>query len=296
MQYLYYTPDALILQALRYTLSDMPRYDGYPTNRELLVDFAAASHRLYIDAYETHIESKVPPAYQDKPISTLGFEVIKRYLTDTPPVQSVTTERLSIFPLTHTDIETMQKHNPSREFPADVFEFYEAIATRLAETALSNTVRFDSIVPVGSITAAYVFSHPSAAEKRVDTLKNNSTKQAIVAARYFAEEGLTYIHSGESSLAVEQKLRAAIRENRDGVWQHTFTLRMSPELPLNGHEGLPFLHSYRDKIETQLNKKQEFLEFLMRYDAPKDSLEKAREQVNRFQTALQKVQTLLDKQ
>jgi len=273
----------------------MPRHDGYPTNKELLVDFTTASRQLYVTAYQTHIEGVVPPAYRDKPIAMLGLEVVKRYLNDPKPLQRVTTERLSVFPLVETDIDEMREHSVMRDLPADVFEFYEAIAARLGTTALSSAVRFDRIIPPNGVTGAYTATFASGTTKRVDTLSEKPIKQTLVAAQYFAEEGLEYIHSGESALPVEQKLLMAIRENRDGALQHTFTLPMTPELPLNGFEGTPFLRTYRERIKAQLDKKQELLDFLTRYDAPEASIERAQEQVNRYAAALVRVEVILGK-
>jgi hypothetical protein len=272
----------------------MPRQDGYPTNKELLVDFTAAARQLYVTAYQTHIEGIVPPAYRDKPVSMLGLEVIKRYLTDPEPLKSVTTERLSIFPLTDRDIDGMREHTDMKDLPGDVFEFYEAIAARLGSLALSSTVEFDRIIPPNGVTGTYTASFPSGPPKNIDTLSEKPNKRAIISALYFAKEGLEYIQSGESRLPVEEKLLRAIREEREGVLQHTFTLPMTPELPLNGHEGTAFLHAYHEQMEARLRKKQELLDFLTKYDAPEMSLERARNQVGRYAIALEKVRVILD--
>ncbi|HET6747164.1 MAG TPA: hypothetical protein VFH06_03605 [Candidatus Saccharimonadales bacterium] len=273
----------------------MPRRDGYPTNQELLVDFTTEARHLYVLAYQTHIEGNIPPAYREKPIAMLGLEVVKRYLNDSRPLQHVSTERLGISSLKSDDIGRMREQTNTKHLPEDVFEFYEAIVARLGATVLSNAVVFDRIIPPGSITASYIASFPSGPTKSVDTLSEKPTKQAIISATYFTKESLEYIRSGESGLPVEEKLLKAVRENRDGVLQHTFTLPMTPELPLNGHEGTAFLYAYREQMNAKLRKKREMLDFLTTYDAPSTSLERAREQVARYAAALVRVERILDK-
>ncbi len=270
----------------------MTRRDGYSTNEELFVDFTTASRDLFVASFETHMQGNLPPAYEDKPLSFLGFEILKRYLPDNRSSEGMTDEELSITPLNETHIDSM-KERLTGKMPLDVFEYYKKIVTLIGQTALSNETDLRSVLPPSGVRAMYTAGFPDNKHIRVGGTKEKSNKQAIVAARYFADEARDYITSDQSQLPVEERLRLAIRGDTDGIMRHRFSLRMTPELPLNGREGTAFLYAYRDRMLAEFQAKQRHLDYLIRYDAPESSVANARAQVDIYEHALARVLDIL---
>ena len=272
----------------------MPRRDGYSTNEELFVDFTTASHELFATAYETHMQGDLPPAYSEKPLSFLGFEVLKRYLPREHIPEGMTNEALSIAPLDKTHIETMRERLAGR-LPPDVLEYYTKVVTLIGQTALTDTTDLHTVLPSNGIRAIYTADFPHNRRVHVGGSKEKSTKQAIVTARYFADEAHDYIVSGYSQLPIEERLRSAIRGDTDGVMRHRFTLRMTPELPLNGHEGTAFLQAYRDQMASELQSKLKHLEFLVHYNATEASIANIQAQIDLYEHALARVIEILER-
>jgi hypothetical protein len=271
------------------------RRDGYPTNQEMLADFTAASHEVFVNLYEAHMQSNLPPAFEGKPLKNLGIQVTKRYFGEERLPTSVTHEELMISTLEESDVDFMRtQHLKMRELPSDIFDYYDEITCHIAHIALTNTIDLRHAVPQNGIVSHYAAHFPNRSKRHVDTLQEILSKQSIAAAQYFVHEAWQYVASGKSQLHPIERLELAYHYNEEGVINHHFTIIMDAELPLNGYEDTEFLTSYRDRMITYWHKHQQHIEKLITSGMPYDSMDSIQQQVDKLKQAADRAQAILD--
>jgi hypothetical protein len=271
----------------------MPRRDGHATNREKLSDFTIASRDLFVTLYNIDFQEHFPRAFEDKPLNSLGVYVLKQYFPHDRLRTSIQKEGLTISPLQQFDVDIM-RHNclQTRHFPPDVFDYYETIASRIADVAIRTGLDISNIIPPNGVIADYTAHFPDRPRCHVGTLKDMPNKQIIASALYFVDEAHQCAVSEHPSLPLEERVRKAKKENNDGIITHSFRIEIRPEVPLNGYESTQFLGQYRD---TMIQWHREAIRYIEKSShLSKTLLDGFKKQAAEYKAAADRAQAILD--
>jgi hypothetical protein len=277
----------------------MPRKDGFPTNREMLVDFTTTSGQVFLDAYERDLGAHMHPMYQDKPLSHLSLR-INRGSPETEPVieSGVISESLIIKPL-NVDKDFFDQHLTLRDLPQDIKERYIDLSARLASIALSETLRLSQLFPPEAADASYTARMSNGRQRHVDTFKEKPSKMSIAAGQFFADEALEYTKSEEFDVPlVVRKLRHLSGEaDSDPAenMRHAFRLAIREDLPLNGYEPRSFLEMYQRTMAARAERSKERRDRMEERGFPQRGLDFLDEMTLKYQNALHRVNNILEK-
>lgn len=268
----------------------MPRKDGIDTNQEMLADFNAMAHSVFVSAYERQFDTAVSEAYIGKPLNALNLQIINRPVDDT----LFSYQELSISPLKVLDAQGMRGHLTMCTRPEDVHEHYDALAARIGSTLISPELNLGALLPVQGIVANYrarVRDGQEFNNRHVGTFKEKPTKFSLALAKTFASEVPDYIASDdfETSYRFSPKVARMLNETT-----HTFAIEMRTDLPLNGHESKSWLTAYANKMLDHVVKRGERLARLKNSSAPAIILDPEEAMYQEALTALNRAEKILE--
>lgn len=285
----------------------MPRRDGFPTNRELQVDFTSAARDVFVAAAERQLESKIGlmPEFEDKPLDHLYLTVWRRHETAEDSPQAVQSESLQVMPLQMTTANSLryQQHDKYcrtgnelfRDASDEAIEHYITLARMIGDTVITEDLRFGQL-PASAVEADWTAWLRSGRTRHAATFKERAAKQSLVAAKFFVEEAAEYVQSDDfDKPMLLRRIEHAFgfREaNPRYDMGHYFDFRISPDLPLNGHESRGFIERYYADMDEKYGYAKQRLERLIDLgglpiiledaQARVDSLDRARKNAQRF--------------
>ncbi len=282
----------------------MPRRDGFPTNREMVVEFNDLSRTAYVDAFQRLAEDGLPDAFQDKPLGLMYLDAAKRIpsfmrLDDS----AVVDERLTVTPLDKLDVDDMEYTLGFKDTPDDVRQHYYDVARRIGETTLHGGLDIAAVLPGEGVVADYTARYPSGRTRHIATFKEKPSKPSIAAGKYFAEQVIKEANrpfeDTHFDLADFEKAIAAMKHLADqgGIISHSFSFLKVPGLPLNGHESKAFLNAYANAMFDRsmiLAARLDKMSGLGIY--PEAIIEGTQTQYDQANRSYQRAQELLDKQ
>lgn len=271
----------------------MPRHDGMPTNQEMLTDFTTTSRDLLVILYDKEAGKSLPPLLDGKSLHHIGARITKQYFADIRPMGSMQAEDLYITTLDQNDVTFMEEHFNSRELPNDTLTFYHSVAQSIATIALKDTLNLSLMLPPNGVVADYAasFSHYS---HQVNTFSKKPLKQTIASARYFAEEVQNYVAFDNTDVLNDDPFCSTTHHLEDSVLTYAFALKIDPQLPLNGYEGVAFLSAYRDAMKEGYTKWIEYVQRLQTRNEPEEWRELALFNALQYSSAASRAQLILD--
>lgn len=277
----------------------MPRRDGFPTNPEMLLDFNAASHKVFVTAYERALEGKLPAEYVDKPLTSLTLSLRQGSLDRS---QTVTSEELKIGVLSQYVAEDLPYNFTCARHPEELLNRYVEVSKSVAQVALSDTLIMADTLPAEGIDADYVLTYNDGKMRHVSSFKEKPAKQSIVAGTYFAEEALQYVQSDKMFKTPAQNVvRRLVEIARTGdiddtrIMSHQFDFKMTPALPLNGYESKGFLERYARNMFAAAMRHSERLAFMQERSANETYIALDQQLYDEYNSAYLRAQALLDK-
>jgi hypothetical protein len=290
----------------------MPRRDGFPTNRELQIDFTSAAHGVFVAAAERGLESKIDlyPAFEDKPLDHLYLSIVRNNEVPEGSPQAVHAEQLYITPLhevTAADLRYDVGENGIghlgnelfRDASDEVVEHYRALASIIGETLITNELRFGQI-PVNGIEAEWTAKIGAKGwrTRHAGTFKERPSKQSLVSAKFFAEEAAVYVQSEDFDKSTAIRLAdyayGHTDKNPNYQFKHAFGFEMTTRLPLNGHEPRSFLNAYARNMSSRLEVAMLQLARLEDLGAPSSLKANWKRRVEIYQSALNSATKFLD--
>ena len=262
-------------------------------DQEKLVDFTTTCREALVASYEAHFEGHVPAAYQDKPLPYFGVDFTKRHFYDDDSPSSLAREYLDVSVLSLDHVVHMNSFQTSQDVSPDTYNYYRTLAENMGNIALHNDLKLRRFVPSNGVVGRYTASFSNENTRAVDSLHGPTDKKSLRGATKLAKRAIKYMQTDESRLTIENKLLRAITGETDDILQHSFTIKMTPDLPLNGHEGEQFLKQYRNKMLTQLQRNHLDLEYLIALGSSEATIERTSQQVELYQRALQRAQDFL---
>jgi hypothetical protein len=237
----------------------MPRRDGLPTNREMVVDFNALSRTAYIDTYNHITDDGLPAALEDKPLDSLYLNAIKKIPTFLRTSDGVTSEQLLVDPLQEHHVDFMTYTLGFQDTPEDVVQHYRDIAQRIGKTTLHSGLDIAAALPLGGINADYTAFYPTGKTRHISTFKEKPSKSSIAAGKFFAKQAIESINTPPDAedfditnfSKVVEHIKSLFEQN--GTLELGFSLQMVPNLPLNGHESKAFLNNYANRMLDKAN-------------------------------------------
>lgn len=301
----------------------MPRRDGFDTNQEMLADFNHGAHLAYVDAFEREYENGVPDSFKDKPLQFIELEIERRpfdwqgvidgapglteelglsdtlsRLIETQYQDKIRTETLGIHALTLSDVDFMiNDHLTMRTLPEHAHEAFRQTANAIANLRIGDSAAIVRAVPANGIVADYTATlsdDPGGRSRHIGTLKEKPAKESIALGKAFVEDALDYIHSDQFVDRVSfNALREAVICAK--TTSHRFTIPIRPDVPLNGHEPIRYLHAYQVKMRRGMEIRGERLQRLRDLGAPDTIIEYDALLYSEYKTALERVNAILDK-
>lgn len=263
--------------------------DGFPTNRELQVQFTAGARDVFVAATERKLQYKVSefePWALGKPLDHLQLVVCKRHgVPRRPGSAGGFEERLFIAPLQPGSADEL--FDDSEEYLRD---YYRRIAQAVANTAITDTLRFNQLTS-SMIDAAWSVSYVADERDRgrVNSFMKEPLRQNLVRANRFVEEAVGYArHSSlfdKDSHARRDEYNLGYSDDDPmRAIRHGFYLSVTPRLPINGHESQEFIRHYVDVMEKGMQKCQAELTRQMAYgtDADDDTVDALSEELDSY--------------
>jgi hypothetical protein len=279
----------------------MPRRDGFPTNREMVVDFNTLSRTAYIDAYNHMTADGMPAAFEDKPLDALYLNVIKNIPAFMRTSDSVTDEQLVVEPLQEDHADFMTSIIGFQDIPEDIVEHYRNIARRIGETTLHSGLDIVSVLPPEGINADYTAYYPSGRTRHISTFKEKPSKPSIAAGKFFAAQAVQSITTQPDRTTLDildfSQVVGHMKNiaEQGGVFDHDLLLRMVPDLPLNGHESKAFLNVYANRMFDRATYNAARLAKVKDLGAPEIIIESIQHTYDAAHNAYLRAQALLDK-
>ncbi len=287
----------------------MPRTDGFPTNRELQVEFTADARDVFVAAAERSLESKVGlyPALEDKPLDHFYLRFTRSNPLTEESAQAVHGEELVIAPINKDSIDIIRNSTHSftgvnelfRDAGEGVIEHYESVAKIIGETVISDSLRFGRI-PMNGVSADWSawLTADRSRSRHASTFKERASKQSLISAKFFVEEASAYVQSDDfdKPLPVKGLEHVMGRRATDPRFdmKHGFNLRISPALPLNGHETPSFIKAYHARMKYFFDKSSQTHERMIDLRAPQSIIDTAAERIAIYRLAMNRAQLFLD--
>lgn len=276
----------------------MARKDGIPTNREMQVDVTTAAHGIFVAAFERAVESDMPPAYSDKPLSLLEFKAGKTYEVNDDTSQTYQREQLLIVPISKSSAGSLVDNEMFRDAPTDVLDLYRAIATGIADVNISPSLHLRDELPPEGVEFDYTASLTNGRERHASTFRERAAKQSLTAASYLAEEIANYVHSDEFDIprrtrAFKKAMGSTGVTGYTGI-EHVFSFRFDPSLPINGHESKRFIGDFCRDMLRRLKASEKRVEQLETMDfIPEFIIQQERDRQHSYETAYNNAQRFL---
>lgn len=275
----------------------MPRRDGFPTNREMQVDFTAQAREVFIAAAERQIESKVSPGLQDKPLDHITLCVSQLHEIRDEHPQSIAREQLILAPFSNRDAAALSENELFASAGPEVLSHYANVAALIGSVTLTDSLRFRPTLGSIGIQGNYYGHKTDGRVRHAGTFRERASKQSLAAAKYFADEALQYTQSPHFDDSTMSRLASFMlgysdEDPRFGM-THYFRLEISADLPLNGREPRAFLEEYRNVMAARLVRRMETFERLKDLHAPEVILEGNAVHLKATQDALEKVEKYL---
>lgn len=273
----------------------MPRRDGFPTNREMVIDFNTTAREAYVTAFERAIEVVIPPAFEEKPLKFIHLSFDKKYSGTSSEQHVVSQERLYVQPLTTEDADIIDEFEQYASVDESVIEHYRQVAGKIGEATIKPGVHIRPIVPAEGIQADYnAYLHNYDVIRHVSIFHERPAKQTIAAAKYFAEEALDYVQSDEFiKPKYAKRVERELGQHVEPIIEHAFTFSMVPDLPLNGKESRQFLASYHQIMITRAHTSRDRLADMQRLDAPPVIISSIRKRLSELESARLKAEKFL---
>lgn len=292
----------------------MPRRDGFPTNRELQVDFTSAARDVFVAAAERQLESKISLnlLYEGKPLDHLYLRISRANdVTEGSPT-AVYGEELNITPLQKSTTEDLLYDRgdggfmPGNELFKDadeaVIEHYKSLAQEIGGLTITDDLRFGRLGP-NAIEAnwwAFLTRKGRASRRHAGTFLERPAKQSLVAAKFFVDEAMNYVQSDEFDEPMPVRrvnyLAGFDSANPEFAMRHRFGLYITPDLPLNGHESKSFITRYWAEMSRKQTATEERLSQLTELGAPQLLLDNLAERVGLLEKAKSRAEKLLSAQ
>lgn len=280
----------------------MPRRDGLPTNRELQLDFTAKARDVFVTAAERELEGKITPLFEDKPLDHLRLTLSRKYNAAANPEVHIYSEHLDIEPLPlelATNLAYSQGlggygHDGNELFRGvgdEELQRYEEVARTIGGAALTSSLRFRSAMLTSRAVNAVLYTQKGPDSPiwcRAGSFTERTSKKNLTLAQDFAEDATAYVTSDDFAASKDRRLAEAVlgqREYNPYDIYHRFNLRITPELPLNGHEPERFIHSYHQRMAERVEVLQLRLEQHRRMGASQSYVDDLAEQLDRYQKA-----------
>jgi hypothetical protein len=278
----------------------MPRRDGFPTNRELQVDFTTVARDVFVVAAERELEAKMPPAFEGKPLSEMYLHVWQKNRLDSGSPQVIRWEHLWVEALDEANIAIeLDNSETFRDLPKDVREYYLGLGRRIGVVVLGDATRFRQLISPGIIDANWEAITRTGPNCQVDTFRARPSKQSLIAAGYFVGQVMDYVRSDMFLEAPEVRdenyWRGYSKQNPEFDMKHQFDFNLSPELPLNGYEPKEFLEDYMREMRKYYDGSRRRVKRLEGYGNKSEAaIQYEQEQAARYGKALLRAQKLLE--
>lgn len=279
----------------------MPRRDGLPTNREMVVEFNDLSRTAFVDAYNRTAEDGLPDAYQDKPLDALYLRSQKRVPEIMRIDGGVVAEELLVNPLHEDDVDMIPHTLGFRDTPEDVISHYRAIARRIGDTTLHSGLDIATVLPPEGVDASYTAYYAGGRTRHIATFKEKPSKASIAAGKYFAEQVIHDINAPSSDPDIDVTDLSQVAEHlrqmseQGGTIEHFLSFRKVPNLPLNGHESRAFLNAYANRMLDSARYNAEKLAKMRDLGAPDIVVASVQNVYNSANASYLRAQELLDK-
>lgn len=276
----------------------MARKDGSPTNREMQVDLTTASYGVFVAAFERAVESDMPPAYNDKPLSLLEFRAVKTYEVNDDTPQTLQREQLLIVPISESSAGSLVDNELFRDAPTDVLDRYRVIATGIGHVNISPSLHLrDELQPEG-VEFDYTASLTNGRESHASTFRKRAAKQSLAAASNFAEQIANYVQSDEFDIPrrtrVFKKAMGSTGVTGYTGIEHAFSFRLDPSLPINGHESKRFIREFSRAMFRRFKASEKKVEQLETMDfIPELIIQQERDRQHSYETAYNNAQRFL---
>lgn len=253
----------------------------FPTNREIQVDFTTQARDVFVAAAERELEAKITdfnPAFADKPLDHLTLTFKSAYRRTQQP-HGIHRERLRIEPLQMSTAEGLRSgqysetHELFKGADPSVLEHYKTIAKVIGESTITDDFRFGQIPPAG-VEAEWTADRDSVGSRKyhASTFKERASKQSLVSAKLYVADAQSYVESDvftkDLMVRFNDSVLNGISEDLPRHMVHEFNLRISPDLPINGHEPRAFIEHYVQKMQEVENKQQAILDRVTDLGAP----------------------------
>lgn len=275
----------------------MPRRDGLPTNNELLADFNATAHGIFLQAYEADLADPLPPAYEGKSLAHIRLGIIGVCGAGGP--QALVAEEMRIRALSVDMAQSLDTNLRFRNYPPDVLERYKDLAEHLEGVTIIPGLPIRNVLPVEGTDATYVATLVNGRMRHVDTFKEKPTKQTIVTAQFFAEEVHESLRAGQESMPSFDEAIAHVTSSEEKPFiARKFSFDITPDLALNGHEPRDFLMRFYEDMLLCAERRKERLDKLRSLGsaAVKAAMDIELESYQRYNRAVMNAQKALDKQ
>jgi hypothetical protein len=265
----------------------------------MLREFSAASHKVFITAYERELEGALPDSFQDKPLRYLALNLRQGPLDQT---QTVISEELNITMLSVDEAESLPYNYTCARYPEELLNRYVEVSKAVAQVALSDTLVIADTLPVEGIDANYVLTYANGKSRHISSFKEKPSKQSIASGAYFAQEAQQYVESNKlfrtPSQNVAQRLMDIARNGKTEdtrIMSHRFEFAITPDLPLNGYESRQFLEHYANTMFAKSMRHGERAAIMQARGANAFIYEHEQTLYDKHDSAYRRAQALLDK-
>ena len=279
----------------------MPRRDGFPTNKEMVLEFNELSRTSYINKYNQVTEGGFPPMLEDKPLDALYFRAYKIIPEFMRTDDGVTAEDLRVEPLQEHQVNSMTSTLGFKDTPEEVVKHYRNVARLIGETTLHSDLDIVSILPPEAVNADYTAHYSTGRTRHISTFKEKPSKASIASGKFFAEQVIQLLEDRPISKPIDTSDFSEAFEHirnifeRGGPISTGFSLSMRPNLPLNGHESREFLDAYANKMFEISRNAGDRLAIVESYGGVESLVESLRYAYEAANASYLRAQELLDK-
>lgn len=267
----------------------MSNEGSYSTEQQMMQDFNDAAHSVLCASFERGMQHKLPPDFEDKPLSALYVRFDAVHPATDANLRS--TEKLTSYFLTETDFECeLDKPLIAARIPEATRPFYIAAIQKVGALSLTDELVIRRNVPVEAVE--FKWSGGSHRRKRqIGTFKTVPRQSHLIAALDFIDQVREYISSDIFDAPESIRyLHGAI--DRHGI-NHRFGISYSDDLPLNGHESTEFLTGYIAVMSQRLMAKRITLSRYESEGLPVDRIKQQEGSVKQLELYLERAETLL---
>jgi len=267
----------------------------------MIADLTETSRQLFIEAFNRETEDGLDPSMMGKPLSMITYRTSTYYSPESGT--DLTSEHLYVNPLHEEHIDALKYGDRRRD--KDIAELRCQQAARVAATILTPDVVIGDVLLPGCAAADYRARFSDGRTKQVDTFAARPAKIVIAGGLTYASNHLERLRAADRDASPRDDMLTAILHlvncsagyNKRIVPEDTlagFSLRMVPELPLNGQESIDFLRRYHGRMREELMHKVAYLEHIKSRDAISIFVQSIEEDIARFSDAKARAKQLLE--